>query len=220
MTAIPSPPPDPPPLPLHIIRDASGAASALDPLRQRLLEALAHPDSATGLARRLTLPRQQLNYHLRRLEAEGLIRVVGERRRRGCTERLYAPVASSYLISPAALGALAADPAKIRDQASSSYLLAAAARTIREVAALRAQAEEAGQRVPTLTLDGTIRFATATDQHAFAEELARAVAGVVAKYHDDQAKDGRRFRVTVAAHPELAMEMPPPGSEEESRHGA
>jgi DNA-binding transcriptional ArsR family regulator len=186
---------------VHVIEDTDRAAAVLHPLRLRILAELAEPDSATGLARRLGLPRQQLNYHLRQLEADGLVEIVEERQRRGCTERIVRAVARSYLISPAALGRLAADPARLPDRISSAYLVAVAARVIREVAALRAVAERAGKRLPTLTLQTDVRFASAEAQQAFAQELSQELARLAAKYHDDHAPAGRRFRVIAGAYP-------------------
>jgi DNA-binding transcriptional ArsR family regulator len=186
---------------LHVIDQSERAALALDPLRLRMLQELVQPDSATGLARRLGMPRQRLNYHLRLLEQDGLIEVVEERKKRNLTERIVRTVAHSYLINPAALGALAADPSRISDRTSSAYLVAAAARVIQEVAGLRDQADAAGKRLPTLTLQADIRFATPADQQAFAEELSAQVARLVAKYHDDQAAEGRRFRLISGAYP-------------------
>ena len=189
------------PLPVHIVEEAGPAAMMLHPLRLRLLGELASPDSATGLARRLGLPRQQLNYHLRQLEEQGLVEPVEERKKRGCTERLVRAVAHSYVISPSALGALASDPADIKDQFSSAYLLAVAARTIREVAASRLEAEQRGKQLPTLTLQTEVRFATPKAQQAFATELSQEVARLTAKYHDELATEGRRFRIVAGAYP-------------------
>ena len=56
---------------VHVIDDVARAATVLHPLRLRILAELGRPDSAAGLARRLGLPRQQLNYHLRQLEHQG-----------------------------------------------------------------------------------------------------------------------------------------------------
>lgn len=186
---------------LHVVQDAAPATALLHPLRLRLLAELTEPDSAAGLARRLGHPRQQLNYHLRQLEEQGLIEAVGERKKRGCTERLLRAVARSYLISPATLGALAADPAQVSDQLSSAYLVAVAAQVICEVAALRAGGESSGKRVPTLTLQADIRFATPAARARFARDLSRAVGRLAAKYHDDTTPGGRRFRFVAGAYP-------------------
>jgi DNA-binding transcriptional ArsR family regulator len=186
---------------VHVIQDVDSASAMLHPLRLKILEELREPDSAAGLARRLGLPRQQLNYHVRQLEGDGLVEAVGERKKRNCTERLVRAVARSYLISPETLGQLALEPKRVQDHASSAYLVAVAAQTIREVAAQRDRAHRTNKRLPTLTLQADVRFATPERQHAFAKELAQTVAEVVAKYHDEETPGGRRFRLTVGAYP-------------------
>lgn len=190
------------PDPVQVVTDADRAHTLLDPQRLELLAGLAEPDSAAGLARRLGQPRQRVNYHLRQLEEQGFVRQVGERRRGNFVERLVQAVARSWIVSPAALGPLGADPGDgPADRTSSAYLVAVAARLIREVAALRDRAARAGRKLPTLTLQSDIRFASAAAQAAFADELAHAVAALAAKYHDEDATGGRRFRVVAAAHP-------------------
>jgi DNA-binding transcriptional ArsR family regulator len=186
---------------VHVIEDPATAAVALHPVRQQILARLAEPDSAAGLARRLGLPRQRLNYHLRQLEAEGLVELVEERKQRNCTERMVRAVARSYVIGPSALGGVAADPASVQDHASSAYLVAVAAEVIRDVAALRDRADRAGKRLATLALRTEVRFASPGAQRAFADELTQAVAGLVTKYHDETTPGGRRVRVVAAAHP-------------------
>lgn len=200
---------------LHLIHDPERATTALHPLRRRILAELAEPGSATELARRLELPRQLVNYHVRQLETAGLVEPAGERRRRNCTERLLRAVARSYLIDPAALGSLAADPERMEDHTSSAYQVATAARLIQEVAALREGADRAGQRVPTLTLQSEIRFASPEAQRAFAAELTRAVAAIVARYHDETSPGGRRFRLMAASWP-VPPAAPTPSAQEPS----
>jgi DNA-binding transcriptional ArsR family regulator len=184
-----------------VIEEAAHAASALHPLRLRILGELGEPESAADLARRLGIPRQLANYHLRQLERDGLVETAGERRKRNCTERLVRAVARSYVISPAALGPLAAHPDHVSDRASSAYLVAVAARLISDLSDQRAGAQRAGKRLATMTVETEVRFATPDDQNKFAEELTQAVAAVVAKYHDDKAPGGRRFRFVVGGHP-------------------
>jgi DNA-binding transcriptional ArsR family regulator len=186
---------------VHVIEDGDRAALALHPLRLKILAELREPDSAAGLARRLGLPRQRLNYHVRQLEAQGLVEPVGERKVRNCTERLVRAVARSYLISPATLGELAVDPASIRDRASSAYLVAVTARVIREVSEQREQARGVGKRLPTLTLQADVRFASSETQHAFANELSQEMARLIAKYHCEDEPGGRRFRVMAGSYP-------------------
>src|ERR687897_3489675 len=94
------------PLPLEVVRRPEPAAALLDRTRQKLLAHLAEPDSASGLARRLRLPRQRINYHLRVLESAGLVELVEERRKGNCLERVVRATARSFVISPEALGGL------------------------------------------------------------------------------------------------------------------
>jgi DNA-binding transcriptional ArsR family regulator len=190
-----------PPLALQVVRHPDAAAALLDPVRQQLLHQLTEPDSAAGLARRLRLPRQRINYHLRALETAGLVELVEERRKGNCMERVVRATARAFVISPEAIGALGPTAESAGDRLSSAYLIASAGRAIRDVAALEARAREEGKRVATLTLDTEVRFASAAARAEFADELADAVARLAAKYHDERAPGGRRFRLLAAVHP-------------------
>ncbi|MGB5758493.1 MAG: helix-turn-helix domain-containing protein, partial [Acidimicrobiales bacterium] len=99
-------------LELEVIEDPAAATAALDPLRLRILSILGSPGSATTVAAQLGETRQKVNYHLRTLEQLGLVRLVEERARRGLTERVVQASAGSYVVSPAALGDMAPDPAR------------------------------------------------------------------------------------------------------------
>jgi broad specificity phosphatase PhoE len=92
----------------------------------------------------------------------------------------------------------AADPDRTADRLSARHLIAMAGRLVREVASLSNRAETAGKRLPTFTIDTEIRFRSAEDRAAFADELTAAVLDLAARYHHD---DGRPHRLVVAAHP-------------------
>lgn len=186
-----------------VIEDAATAEATLDPTRARLLAELAEPGSASSLAARVGQPRQRVNYHLRELERVGLVELVEERRKGNMTERVLRATAASYVISPAALAAVEPDPARSPDRLSARWLLAVAARLVRDVGALITGATKAGKKIATYALDGEVRFASAADRAAFAEELTAAVTGLVGKYHDESVADGRSFRIVVAIHPAL-----------------
>jgi DNA-binding transcriptional ArsR family regulator len=188
-------------LDLEVIDDPAAAVVALDPLRARLLAGLAEPASASALAERFGLPRQKVNYHLRILEEHGLVREVGQRRWGGLTERVLHATAASFVVSPETLGEAAGDPGRIADRLSARYLIALAARVVREVAGLLRRADRAGKRLPTLALDTEIRFRSAAERAAFASDLADAVTALVARYHDAGAPGGRSHRLVVVAHP-------------------
>jgi DNA-binding transcriptional ArsR family regulator len=188
---------------IDVITGADQAVVALQRTRRQLLAHLSEPDSAAGLARRLGMPRQRINYHLRELEREGLVELVEERRKGNCVERVVRATARAFVISPDALGELGATPGEAADRFSATYLVSAAARAVRDVAALQTGAKRAGKRLSTFTLETDVRFATAEARAQFAEELASAIASLAAKYHDDRAPQGRRFRLLAAIHPVL-----------------
>ncbi len=197
-----------------VIEDAAAAEASLDPVRSRLLAELAAPGSATTLAARVGLSRQKVNYHLRALERHGLVDVIEERRKGNVTERVMRATAASYVISPAALGAAQPDPARSPDRLSAFWLLAVAARLVRDVGSLLAGAATARKRVATFGMDTEVRFASAADRAAFAEELAGMVTRLVARYHDETAERGRRHRVIVAIHPRVRPGSDPTATRE------
>ncbi|MFI0373923.1 ArsR/SmtB family transcription factor [Actinomadura sp. 1N219] len=193
-------------LDVTVIENPEAAAASLDPMRARLLAELAEPMSATALAARVGLPRQKVNYHLRALERHGLVELVGERRKGNMTERLMRATAASYVISPLALASVQPDPDRHRDALSARWLLALAARLVRDVGALITGAARADQRLATFALDGEVRFASAADRAAFIEELTAGVGALVRKYHDAESEGGRGHRVVIAVHPSLKAE--------------
>ncbi|NNF54544.1 MAG: helix-turn-helix domain-containing protein [Acidimicrobiales bacterium] len=187
-------------LELTVIDEPDAAASVLDPTRAAILEVLAEPGSATTIAGPLGLSRQKVNYHLRALEAHGLVQLVEERPRRGLTERVMVASARSYVLSPQLLGRNAADP-KRTDRLSTRYLIAVAGRMVSEVAELARRAERQNKPLATLSIDTEIRFASASDRAAFAQELAETITSLAARYHHETAPKGRWHRLVVAVHP-------------------
>lgn len=201
---------------LDVVQQPDRAAALLHPLRQRILEALVQPGSASTLARMLDEPRQKINYHLRELEAHGFLEQVEEKRRGNCVERIVRATASHYLISPDVMGTLGETPDQARDRFSSAYLIASCAQTIRDVAEMRRRAAGVGKPLPTLTLQADVRFRSATDRDGFAEELAQAFAALASKYHDDTAPRGRPYRFVLGAHPVMTKTPEQAQAEEEA----
>ena len=200
-----------------VLDAAETAAAVLDPARLRILTALREPDSSAGVARTLGLPRQRVGHHVRALEAAGLLTCVGERKKRNCIERLLQASARSYVLAPRLLGQLGLSADDARDRFSSTYLLAAASRVIEEVSTLRPRAEAAGKKVPTLTLQTEVRFASARSQNEFLEELLATFSDLIARHHRPDASAGRTFRLSLLGHPapeppalpSPSKEMPP-----------
>src|SRR4051812_21874482 len=121
-------------LAVEVIESPAAATVALEPIRSRLLSELATPASAATLATRVGLTRQKVNYHLRSLESHGLLKVAERRKWGGLTERLLVATATSYVVSPSAMGPVAVDPSREVDRLSASYLIALGARVVRKVA--------------------------------------------------------------------------------------
>jgi len=186
-------------LDVEVIAEPAAAVSALDPIRGRLLAELTEPASAATLASRIGITRQKVNYHLRALEDHRLVTEAGERHWGGLRERLMIATAASYVVSPGALGPVAADPGRSNDRLSASYLIALAARAVREVGELWAVAREKNKRVATLSIDTAVQFRSPADRAAFTRELSEAVTTLVARYH--QESEGRSYRLVVAAYP-------------------
>jgi hypothetical protein len=187
--------------PLDIIDDPVRARTALQPIRLRLLHLLDQPQSAPQLAKAMGMPRQRVLYHLRMLEQQRLV----EAHEHGCVgrriDRSYARTATSYAIAPKTLGGVAVDSRAVADAFSSAYLSAVASRALNDLAALGRAAAARGKRVPTLTLETHVRFATPADQRRFADELTNAFATLAAKYHHPDAPQGRTFRVFACGYP-------------------
>ena len=184
-----------------VIDDPAAAIIALEPIRSRLLAELAEPASAATLATRVGMARQKVNYHVRALEAHLLVREAGKRQWGGLTERLLVASASTYIVSPRALGPVALAPDRGADRLSASYLIALAARIVDEVSELLRRSRQADKRLATLSLETEITFRSAADRAAFSNELMHAVTSLVARYHDESASGGRAHRLVLVAHP-------------------
>jgi DNA-binding transcriptional ArsR family regulator len=186
---------------LDIIDDPARARTALQPIRLRLLHLLEQPQSAPQLAKTMAMPRQRVLYHLRKLEAQRLVDAtehgsVGRR-----IDRTYVRTATSYAIAPKTLGGVAVDTQTVADVFSSAYLSAVAGRALNDLAALGRAAAARGKRVPTITLETAVRFATPGDQRRFADELTAALNTLAARYHQPDAVQGRTFRVFACGYP-------------------
>ncbi|MBL8758211.1 MAG: helix-turn-helix transcriptional regulator [Phycisphaerae bacterium] len=157
---------------VHVIRSVEVAAAVLDPIRLRVLSELVAGGEQTGaaLARRVTIPRQLVNYHVRALEAAGLVVTSGVVRRGSATERRVRAVAERFSIDPSVLGALSAGPPG------------------GEV--------PAGVPVePAASFD--LACATAQDLAAFEEDAAAELRRLAAEYHAPVGEGQARATITL-----------------------
>ncbi len=193
---------------LDLVREPAQAAALLHhPLRLRVLAALLEPDSATGVARRMNLPRQTVNYHVRELARARLLAPAGRRRRRRLFEQCYVATARSYLLSPELLGNLAADPSQVPDTLSAKYLLGLASKMQSELARSAELGAAAGKRLATLSINSELCFISPEQHAAFTQELQRAILEVTARHSSAFAKldgspaEGRPYRLVVGCYP-------------------
>jgi hypothetical protein len=184
-----------------LIENQEQAASLADPIRRRIVELMREPNSATGVAQTTKLPRQRVAYYVKDLEQQGLLRLVEERRRGNCVERLLQSSARWYVLAPQVLGSLGADPEALRDRFSSAYLSAVAAHVVQDMAVLERLAGAAGKKLPTLTIQTEVRFGSGAAQQAFAEELTALVADLAAKYQDASSPNARSFQLFAGGYP-------------------
>jgi len=186
---------------VQVIDRPRDSALLAAPVRQRILEALAEPGSASGIAKRLGLTRQVAGYHFRQLEQAGFLRLVREEARRGCKERFYQRSAEHFVVSNGVVGNAGLDARRLKDRFSSAYLAALASQVADEVGRAQKGAGEAGRSLPTLAASVDIRFRKPADRAAFADDLMGAIAALAAKYHREDAPDGRTYRLVAGAYP-------------------
>ncbi len=188
--------------PLELLAEPDRVRLALSPLRRRLLALLAEPASATELAARLDLSRQRVNYHLKALEAGGLVEEVDRRQRRGFVERILRVSAAAFVVDPGVVGGQRRTPhaaaARAQDRFAAEHLVAVAGATVRDVARMQVSAERAGARLLTFTIEAEVAFGEPADIERFATEVADLLAGAVSRFDKT---GGRRYRIVAGGHP-------------------
>jgi hypothetical protein len=172
------------PVPLAVVAEAPRAGLLLKPLRLQILAEARAPQSAAAIAARLGLPRQKVNYHVRELARAGFLRRAGRQRKRGLTAQQYVVTAEAFLLGPGMLGPMSAELGPSGDRTSAAYLLVLAAQVQREVGSAWRQAQATGKRLPVLSLDSEIHFATSEQRAKFAQALTAAVTKIVAEHTD------------------------------------
>ncbi|WP_203416756.1 winged helix-turn-helix domain-containing protein [Jiangella ureilytica] len=198
------------------LEEPAEVRAALSPPRRELLTALREPASATQLAAALGLPRQRVNYHLRVLEAAGLVELVEERQRRGCVERILRAKPGALVVDPAVMsgdGDHRDRFSQIQDQYAAEHLVGVAAGAVRDVARMQAKADESGKRLLTFTIEAEVRFGAPGDVHAFTDELTEAVRRTVARFDTG---DGRPYRLVAGGYPAPAATEPTDDTTEET----
>lgn len=180
---------------MKLLEEPEKVRAALSPLRRELLRLLQEPASGTQLAAALDLPRQRVNYHLRELEKAGLVELVEERQRRGFVERILRATAGTLFVDPSVMGRAFT---QLHDQYAAEHLVEVAASTVRDVARMQGEADAAGKRLLTFTLEAEVRFAEPGDVHRFTDALTEAVRQTIESFDTE---DGRPYRLIAGGHP-------------------
>jgi DNA-binding transcriptional ArsR family regulator len=180
-----------------LVDDPVAVQAVAHPVRLRILEVLRAPDSAAGIARRLGVSRQGVNYHLKELERAGLVRSAGERRTGNFIEQLFEPAARVLVISPRlTLGARRLSV--LKDQVSLERLVALGEQIERDAAVLLDEAAFENREVPSASVTAEVRFAGAEQRSAFMRDYLEAMGPLLKKYGSSE---GERFQVAVAVYP-------------------
>jgi biotin operon repressor len=177
------------------------AGLLLKPLRLKILAEAREPRSAAAIAGRLGLARQKVNYHVRELARAGFLRRAGRQRKRGLTEQKYVVTAQVFQLGPGVLGPMGIDPAA-SDKTTAAYLMTLGARMQSEAGGAWRQAHAAGKRLPVLSLDAEVHFATSEARARFARALTNAVTKAIAEHATTARSSGRRrYRLVLGCYP-------------------
>jgi DNA-binding transcriptional ArsR family regulator len=175
------------------IEDVAQADALLKPKRVQIMRELAEPRTCTEIGGVMGETPQAVYYHVKRLQAAGLVSLVDERRVRGIVEGIYQAVARTYWVSPDIAGRLG--PARAREEMLGlGYLLNLTEELTRDLAALAA----GPQTLPSFGIAGDVHLSP-EDGAAFVAELQRAFGEVLARYGGGES--GHTFRLALACYP-------------------
>jgi DNA-binding transcriptional ArsR family regulator len=191
------------------------AAVMLKPLRVAMLRQMGEPRSCPQLASTFEETPQKMYYHVKTLEAAGLVERAGERRVNGIAEGFYRARAQSYWLSPRLVRRLGGKQT-VRDQTSLRMLAGHAEEMLEDVARL-ADESGSGEHVPSLSLGVEIALPNVERRGAFLEELRTTFEALARRYsgddgsapapdRDETTADGGTFRFTLACYPKLNQE--------------
>lgn len=174
------------------IESVEQADALLKPKRVAVLRELASPRTCTQVGQSLGDTPQAIYYHVKRLQAAGLVTLASEHRVRGIVEGVYQSVARSFWVSPDVVGRLG-EPRSREALLGLGYLLDLSESMQRDLAALAS----GPVALPSFGIAGDIALAP-EDGAEFVAALQRAVGEVLTRYGGG---DGHPFRLTLACYP-------------------
>jgi DNA-binding transcriptional ArsR family regulator len=183
-------------------------AALVHPVRRRLLAELAAPASPSEVAKRLGIAAQVANYHVRALEAAGLVREVETRQVRNLLEHRFRAVARSFALSTA-LPLTDAQRRRLQGDVALQQLVQAGDAIRRDALRLLETPEPGGLNALALELD--VELPNEADREAFVRALSEAIRTAAAPFRATRKRGGRRsrFRTHVAIYPAAPAAAPP-----------
>ncbi|HET6548118.1 MAG TPA: helix-turn-helix domain-containing protein [Solirubrobacter sp.] len=170
------------------------AEALMKPKRVQVLREFDAPRTCTQVGAALGESPQAVYYHVKRLQAAGLIELVEERRVRGITEGVYQAVARSFWVSPDVVGRLG--PPRGREALLGlGFLLSLSEELARDVARLAA----GPVALPSFGIAGDISLAPEQGA-AFVADLQQAFGEVLERYAGGE---GVPFRLALACYPHV-----------------
>jgi DNA-binding transcriptional ArsR family regulator len=186
---------------------ADELAALVHPVRRRLLAELAEPASPSEVAKRLGIAAQIANYHVRALEAAGLVREVETRRVRNLLEHRFRAVARSFALSTA-LPLTDAQRRRLQGDVALQQLVRAGDAIRLDALRLLETPAPGGHHALALELD--VDLPDQADREAFVRALDEAIRTAAAPFR--AAGPGGRsgqYRTHVAIYPAPPAAAPP-----------
>ena len=187
-------------------------AALVHPVRRQMLAELAAPASPSEVAKRVGIAAQIANYHVRALEAAGLVREVETRQVRNLLEHRFRAVARSFTLSTA-LPLTDAQRRRLQSDVALQQLVRAGDAIRQDALRLLETPADGGHHALALELDVDLR--TEADREAFVRALNEAIRTAAAPFRATRKRGGQdtRFRTHVAIYPAASEEqLPEPDS--------
>jgi DNA-binding transcriptional ArsR family regulator len=185
------------------IEDVDRAMTLLKPIRLEILKRLDEPRTCPELADYFDESAQKIYYHIKALEAAGLVAKVEERRVRGAVEGYYQAMARSYWLAPQLVGQIGGIK-QAQDQISLRVLLELAEEVHDDIGKLGNQSA-VGKDIPSLSLSAHIHLPDGNRRAEFLAELQIIFQQLAHKYslpEDNIAiTDEQGFRLVLMCYP-------------------
>lgn len=174
-------------------------AAILHPLRRHVLAELAEPASPAEVARRVGIPAQLANYHIRALEAVGLASEVETVRRRNFLEHRFRAIARSFTLSTRLP---LSDEQRRRLQSDGTLQqLVQTGDAIRQDALQLLDASEIGCPLAAAALSIDVQLADGADRQAFVQAMAEAVRRAAEPFRRAPGPRTLQYRTHFAIYP-------------------